>query len=55
MESKHSRRTLFKSNRAIISSAKLSCMQTEIETETEIRDSRASETRARVKVIFTRA
>ena len=35
MESKHSRRTLFKSNRAIISSAKLSCiMQTEQKKET---------------------
>ena len=35
MERKHSRRTLFKSNRAIISSAKLSCiMQTEWKKET---------------------
>ena len=34
MESKPSRRTLFKSNRAIISSAKLSCMQTEQKKET---------------------
>ena len=34
MESKHWRRTLFKSNRAIISSAKLSCLQTEQKKET---------------------